>query len=196
MERRRRSATTSRSRSSSAGDPGNSDAVWPSGPRPRCTRSIGPCSRRSGVVRLAAASSIVSPACRIEWTARGSTWSRKAMPGHALVGVGVADRHPALVAEEHVDLAPVDVGDREQLVGLRARLIRRRARAMPAPPRRRAPRTPAGRASTTRSSPRRLTVSATCRRSSGRGSVVGLVRAPACRPDRRRAGRCRRRTRR
>ncbi len=39
------------------------------------------------------------------------------VPRHALVRLGIADRHPPFVAEEHVDLAPIDVGDREQLVG-------------------------------------------------------------------------------
>ncbi len=40
------------------------------------------------------------------------------VPRRALVRLGIVDRHPPLVAEEHVDPAPIDVGDREQLVAL------------------------------------------------------------------------------
>ena len=64
---------------------------------------------------------------------------------HALVGVRVVHGDPALVAEEHVDGVPVDVGGRQQLVALPGRARRRRVRSTRAPSRRRAPRTPAER---------------------------------------------------
>src|SRR3954452_19574565 len=48
--------TTRRSSTASAGVPGNSDAVWPSGPSPRCTRSIGGTPATSASYAAAAAS--------------------------------------------------------------------------------------------------------------------------------------------
>ena len=51
------------------------------------------------------------------------------VPRRALVRLGIADRHPPLVAEEHVDGAPVDVGDGEQLIApARSRPARQRQR--------------------------------------------------------------------
>src|SRR5262249_20675810 len=48
---------------------------------------------------------------------------------HTLVRVGIVDRHPSFVAEEHVDAAPFDVGVCEQLVALvRGRAPRHRER--------------------------------------------------------------------
>src|SRR5215211_6974332 len=95
------------------------------------------------------------------------------VPRHALVRLGVAGRHPPLVAEEHVDLAPNDVGASSTTSAEKAR----------------------GTCSTTRTSPRRLKVSATYRRSSGRAGRQ-LPSVPSCRPGKRTEGRCRRRTRR
>ena len=87
--------TTKRSVSSSAGEPGNSDAVCPSG------RGRGARGRSAG--RLAT-SCVVRGRRRldasrrrryIEWIARGSTSSRNVDAGHALVGVGIVRPAPS-----------------------------------------------------------------------------------------------------
>ena len=53
----------------------------------------------------------------------------ESVPGYALVRLGVVDRHPPLVPEEYVDLAPIDVGARQQLVAFaRGRPARERER--------------------------------------------------------------------
>ena len=88
VQRRRRPATTSRSVSSSVGLPGNSDAVWPSGPRPRCTRSIGGAARTSASY---AARGFLDrrPAGTSSGSRAGCTRVEQHPPGHALVRVGI-----------------------------------------------------------------------------------------------------------
>ena len=74
--------------------------------RARGARGRSVATSRTSASYAAAASSIVAPALVHRVDRTGPTWSRKHDPRHALVGVGVVDRHPAFVAEEHVDAAP------------------------------------------------------------------------------------------
>ena len=88
---------------SRAGESGNRLAVWPSGPRPRWTRSIGTERGDQQVVGVVA----VVAAHREEGVdARPPVAA--APPGQAVVGVGVVEGHAALVAPVDLGRPPVD----------------------------------------------------------------------------------------
>ena len=76
-----------------AGDPGKSDAVWPSGPSPRCTSAIGTVSAD----RARRTRPRPRRWCRRSRASSGSSGGRRgrasARAGHALVRVGIVDRH-------------------------------------------------------------------------------------------------------
>ena len=107
VQRRRRSRRRG-ARSRRASElPGNSDAVCPSGPRPRCTTSIGGAARITSSYASAPASTIER-----DGTSGGS---RASIPRRAARAAPcprssrrMVERHEALVAEVHVDRRPVD----------------------------------------------------------------------------------------
>ena len=101
-------ATASRSRTSSAGAPGKSDAVCPSGPRPSRTRSSG-CVPERGVVgggRLGGRRARVSIGCT---SRRDDEPLEQRLADEQLVRAGIVGGDAAVVAEPDLDAAPVGV---------------------------------------------------------------------------------------
>ena len=135
-----------------AGDPGKSDAVWPSGPSPRCTSATGPCIADQRVVRASSrVDGVGGSAHRVDRA--GADLVEQRVARHALVRVGVVDRHEPLVAEEDVDRAPVDVGVAEPLVAVAAQCRRPTVRSTRVTRARRDRAKACATSSTTRSSP-------------------------------------------
>ena len=110
-------ATTSRSGpASSEGAPGNSEAVWPSGPIPRWTRSSPASGQDRGQDRCRRRRRRPRGRRRWAWGVNDPTAAHRLDQGLAhqpLVGVGVVGRDQPLVAHVDVDRRPVD-GPRRQ----------------------------------------------------------------------------------
>ena len=122
--------------------------------RARGARGRSAARRATAASYAAAAASTVSPALahRVDRARLHPVEEHGA--GHALVGLGIVDRHPALVAEPHVDPRPTRASPRRELLVARAGGAAAREGDRRAAPRRRpASANAAGTSSTTRISP-------------------------------------------
>ena len=133
--------TAQRSRSPSAGSPGNSDAVCASGPRPRRIRSSAGTSslaeRRAQLLPRRRRRRSCGPSSpSMPWTRRAagaSIRSSSASLDHAVVRELVVGRDAAVVAEPEASRRPVQAASRPPLVGAPRRRAARE-RDVPAAP--------------------------------------------------------------
>ncbi len=134
-------ATAIWSSTASSGRPGNSEAMWPSGPMPsmRTSNDAGAVlAHRAGVGRRGGLRVVDLVGRRHLEDLGGADGVEEGSPGLAGVAVGGAGGHEPLVAEPHHHPGPVDLGARGTVAparGARPRRCCRRSARSGAPPR-------------------------------------------------------------